>query len=958
MSDFDLLEAVQPTGGVYCICGITNDQKMTQRFAQTREELDQKAKLFMEQGKNVFFGVAKYVTDEDRTKDNVLALKSFWLDIDCGEGKEQINKKTGRPSGYISQIEGLAALRLFVKTVGLPSPILVNSGRGIHAYWPLVEEITRQTWEPVGAKLRSLCYMHNLYVDPSVFEVARIMRLPGTLNVKEAAPLPVTVIKEGSPTPIARMIEILGVTEEEMKPKQPRRELTALGKAMQANIESSFSTIMRKCGSGSGCIQLLNCYLERDTLSEPRWFDALSVAKFCSDRDSAIHKMSEGHPDYSPGAVERKTKGIKGPHTCAEFEKNNPGGCDGCPHKGKITSPIVLGKIIARSEPEPEESPDEDEQDPPTQNPPVINIPHPFFRGKNGGIYIQIDGNDGPVEEMVYENDLYVVKLMQDPLQGFVVVLRVHLPMDGVREFVIPNSKISEQAELRKELARNGVVTNTERFRLIGAYVVASIRELQHKRKAELMRLQFGWAERDSVFVVGDREISAHGTHHSPPSSATNSMAHYFEPQGSLEMWKAAFSLYGRPGLEIQAFGALSGFGSVLLKFTGQKGAVINLIHAKSGTGKTTVLRMANSVFGNPELLLGTPDDTKPGRIIKAGLLNNLVNTVDEITNTSPEEVSQLLYAFSQGRGKDKAKANANELRENNTTWRQITLFSSNAHLGDKLAALKAMPDGELFRMLEFKIDYTSTDVISGEEGKHMFDHVLNNNFGHAGPIFIKWVIENLEEVKQGLLDVQAKLDSELKFTSRERNWSAIIASNITGGIIARRLGLIDFNIQEIYKRVTVAVRGMLKDMEASFTMSDEDLLGMIGEFVNANINNMLVINNEVDARTKRVSLPLLTPRGPLHVRYEPDTKLLSIACKAFRDACVRSQLSYKEVLLGLGNQGVLKAVTTKRLNSGMPVTAPGVRCIILDCSNNKMIDVDALTAGTGNGSGESELPD
>jgi hypothetical protein len=239
-----------------------------------------------------------------------------------------------------------------------------------------------------------------------------------------------------------------------------------------------------------------------------------------------------------------------------------------------------------------------------------------------------------------------------------------------------------------------------------------------------------------------------------------------------------------------------------------------------------------------------------------------------------------------------------------------------------------------------------------------MFYHVLNHNFGHAGPIFIKWVIENLEEVKQALLDVQAKLDSELKFGSRERNWSAIISANITAGLIARRLGLIDFNMQEIYKRVTAAVRGMLKEMEASFTMSDTDLLGMIGEFVNANINNMLVINDQADARTKRPSQPLVVPKGPLNVRYEPDTKLLSIACKAFRDACVRSQLSYKEVLLGLGNQGVLKAVTTKRLSTGMPVTAPGVRCIILDCSNNKMVDIDALTVGTGDGSGESQLPD
>ena len=79
----------------------------------------------------------------------------------------------------------------------------------------------------------------------------------------------------------------------------------------------------------------------------------------------------------------------------------------------------------------------------------------------------------------------------------------------------------------------------------------------------------------------------------------------------------------------MHAFAALSGFGSILLTFTGQKGAIINLVHPKAGTGKTTILRMANSIAGDPEMLLGTPDDTVTGRINKLGTLNNIVNTID-----------------------------------------------------------------------------------------------------------------------------------------------------------------------------------------------------------------------------------------------------------------------------------------------------------------------------------------
>ena len=44
----------------------------------------------------------------------------------------------------------------------------------------------------------------------------------------------------------------------------------------------------------------------------------------------------------------------------------------------------------------------------------------------------------------IYEHDLYVVKRMRDPLLGDVVVMKLHLPRDGIKEFVVPNSQVTE----------------------------------------------------------------------------------------------------------------------------------------------------------------------------------------------------------------------------------------------------------------------------------------------------------------------------------------------------------------------------------------------------------------------------------------------------------------------------------------------------------------------------------
>jgi hypothetical protein len=171
--------------------------------------------------------VAKYATNENRLKDNVKALRSFWVDIDCGPSKAEVNEKTGRPEGYVDQAAGLAALRSFCKLVGLPRPLLVNSGRGIHAYWPLTRDITRQEWEPVAARLNSLCVTHNFYVDPSVFEVARILRVPGTFNFKDDTPKEVTVISDAGATDFEEFRNTLGVSELQVFdiPKERRSNL-------------------------------------------------------------------------------------------------------------------------------------------------------------------------------------------------------------------------------------------------------------------------------------------------------------------------------------------------------------------------------------------------------------------------------------------------------------------------------------------------------------------------------------------------------------------------------------------------------------------------------------------------------------------------------------------------------------------------------------------------------------
>jgi hypothetical protein len=936
MSHFDLLDAVLPTEGRYCVFGL--GKYPDQKFYGTRAEVDEQIETLVGNKFDVFFGCAKFGPLNTRTHDNVAFVRALWMDIDCGPTKAVPDEK-GVIKGYIDQATGLSELKKFCKSVGLPQPILISSGYGIHAYWLLEETLTRRDWEPLANRLRELCVEQGFIVDPAVFEASRVLRVPGTYNFK-AEPVEVKVLNEVTQRmTYAQVKELLGASEPEPEDERPDfipRTMSPLMETVMQNKVKRFKTIMLKSAQGEGCNQLMHCYENQATLDYNLWRSALSIAAFCVDRDSAVHKMSAEHPDYDRFKTEFKVDDLQrtgGPHHCATFEKHNPSGCDGCKHKGKIKSPIMLGVEI-------EEADDEDydvaveAEDGEVETVRIPEYPFPFFRGKNGGIYRR-PADDEAEPELVYEHDLYIVKRLTDPDIGETLLFRLHLPRDGMKEFAIPLGVLSAKDKLREALAAKGVGLFSKQVDLMCVYVITAVKNLQVMRRADIMRTQFGWVDNDSKFILGDREITKDGVYYSPPSHITKAVAEHLNEKGDFDKWKEVFNMYAQPGLEPHAFAALTAFGSPLLKFTGMSGAIINVIHSSSGSGKSTALFMCNSVWGHPVKNASIWKDTFNAKMHRLGVMNNLPNTIDEITNTSPMEFSDLSYSISQGRGKNKMRGSVNEERVNLTSWQGITLTSSNASFYQKLGAAKDSPDGESMRLLEYEIKPNS--LIDVQVGKQMFDHQLRENYGHAGEIYAQWLVNNLEDAKDLVRQIQAKLDKEVKFTQRERFWSAVAACNIAGGLIAKNLGLHDYDMKLVY---TWLVK-MLGEMREDIKPPVSNPAATLGEFINGNMNHALVVNGENDARSNMIPMPTMEPRGELFIRYEPDTKLLWIAAKSFKDFCVERQINYKDVLRELKEVNVFKEAVNKRMAKGMKVVSPAVRALMFDASQADFIHID-----------------
>lgn len=444
------------------------------------------------------------------------------------------------------------------------------------------------------------------------------------------------------------------------------------------------------------------------------------------------------------------------------------------------------------------------------------------------------------------------------------------------------------------------------------------------------MRTQFGWADKDTKFIVGEQEISAEKVSYSPPSTATGSLAEWLKPTGDYDEWKKTVKTYDQPGFEPHAFGFFTAFGAPLLKHLNLKGAIINLINNTSGTGKSTVLKMCNSVWGHPEELMLQWKDTMNSMIHRLGVMNNLPVTIDEITKLSGDHFSDLAYSISQGRGKNRMKQHENAERINSTKWGTMALTSSNASFYDKLSSLKATPDGEFMRLLEYRIDLTGN--LTKEEADTIFNR-LYENYGHAGVEYAQYLVGNLEDALDAVMQIQQKLDKAIGLTSRERFWSATIACNIAGALIAKDLGIIDFNIKRVFDWIVAEVKVMRHEIKAPAATSTASV---INEFMNEHRASVLVINNEADARSGMEQLPLVEPKfNDLFIRMEPDTKKMFINAKQLRAYCSEQQITLKEVLKSLEIDKAYLGLVKKRLSKGTKIVSGPVDTYVFDLSSH-----------------------
>ena len=889
----NFLSTILPEEGLGWYCIGTYKKKTTpkQYFTKTIKEAEERIQQLLDDKKDVYFGCSKYITNENRKAINAGWQKSFWLDLDCGQSYADAG------TGYPSQVEALIDVARLCKELHLPKPNVISSGNGLHVHWVMENAIEKEEWVKTCEYWKQQLKRLNIIADPSkITDVAAVLRVPDTHNFKSDPPLNVEWLKKCPPMEYEdfRAKVMQGIEIELDLTKAPRRPMDETTRKLLGNKVSNFDAIMRS----KECAQLTYAFRNQLTIDYNQWRGALSIAQFCEDRDTAIHKMSEKHPEYSPQDTEYKANDIGGPYHCLTLERNNPGHCDGCIHKGKITSPISINAKIAKATAEDNVVVLKSAEIDTEVTYKIPELPYPYFRGKNGGIYKQgfmsEDGEEVEKDKLIFKHDFYIVKRMEDPELGDMVWMRVHMPKDGVREFACSNQALMVTDRFKDTVAPHGVIGTAKEMAEIMTYITTFAKDLQERETTEKMRTQFGWCDNDTKFIIGDKEIGATGVQYSPPSNTTLPFVSWFKPKGSMEEWKRVADVYSREGQEMRAFMLFVGLGAPLLKFTNQKGLIFSLVSNESGSGKTSMQRMINSIWGHPTDMMLIAKDTMKSQFHQFGVFNNIAICTDEVTEMSEEAVSNIAYGVSQGRSNNRMKANSNEMRLNNTRWALPAIFSGNASMHDKMATLKATPESEQLRIVEMEVPQDTT--MSKEESDALFEHILTDNYGHIGPILVQHMVANLDSVKKLLIETQKRFDADAKLSQKQRFYSAGAAMAFTAGIIANELGLIKVDTAKVW---TWAVN-YFSNLRESVQSAKADPLASLGAYLNEFNRNLLVVDDANDKRTGLTKAPLKIPYGPLMIRFEPDTGLLWIAVDQLRLWCTKKQIGYSGIIDGV----------------------------------------------------------
>lgn len=967
------LEQVTPSQGYlivatpYDMKGRTKSAPMQHFASQDQQAILSKVAEWDFDHKDVFYALAGFKEErvwnptaknsdgsvgkwQQRTQANAGWMRCLFLDLDVDADPDE--RKAGVT--FLSKDEAVRALRAVCRTIGMPKPMLVDSGGGIHAYWPFDDDVTVDQWKPLAERFKSILLAEKLKIDPAVpADSARVLRPIGTHNMKRTHARRVTLVQEAKGAyPFQSFHTLFDIYEQHngvvavAKPRTPRPApasgasgLLAGGGLSDTVDPIDFGSIMFHCAAVGG--QVAN---RGATASEPLWFAMLGLAKFAvGDPVAAMKVISEQHPEYDEAIMLAKADGWNaGPTTCAKIS-SLCSDCQSCPFFGTITSPAQLGKHKEGKKDIRIELVDETTGLMTTV--PVSSAPFPYLV-RDGEVMREESLPDGTKDFVtIAPCAMYPLRILRSMTGGAPVersVWRITQQLDDDLELTIQHSWLADRRQMGVALANSGSYMSGKQGEEVVTFMSAYLKKLAGEMKRERVFDRLGWVgdTHSEGFVVNGVFVEPAGSIRqcSTTQHVQSCTKEKMKPTGSFQAWDDAMRFYDAPNYAGHRFFLYLALGAPLFHMTGYNGMIINAVGA-SGRGKTTCLHACSTIWGAFDSLIinGNPHGSTNNALGNLmGTFHSLPVLLDEITERNEEEMAEFFLNVSQGRGKERMKGNEHDGRT--VTWETPVLTTANSDMIARVMATQKNATQHVMRAVG--VDFSLIDTSPGAVQKaNSFIRTLKEHHGHAGIAFMRYVVQNYAAVKAYVEQGIDRIFAQINGTPEERYWVAAIAVAYTAAEIAQKIGFWgSYPIKQDLQWMKHHVSGMRAVVRDGVTTPAEAL----GEFLNENLPGTLVLSQKIASSVDNIAV---RPRSELVVRTELDAGMAVVSKQALRNYCLTNKLNFREIEDALSSLNIIiERNKLRTLGSGTPYATGQIRCWVVDI---RLLDPNYLTTVT-----------
>jgi len=741
-----------------------------------------------------------------RRQTNVKYINSLFFDLDCGE------EKFKKGEGYLNQKAAFASLKGFTKEFDIPKPTVVSSGNGLHVYWLLDNPLTHSDFKHAANDLSDKFIEFGGILDtiPTKNSCTKL-RFPGTRNFKDRHnPKAVKTLLESD----VISIDDLGID-------------LAYAPPVGFKIDTSFTVPtdyikVLADDVAERCEVVQHAKDVKGDLIEYERYALIQLLRHTDGGEATVHKWFTGRDSVTPEELQSKMDQLDakdiGPTTCEKMNDLFPHRCGKCSYFGRITTPLQTLKPL-----QPLDEPKDDAA-------PVYPTRFGSWAISKTGVYLD-NGDDEP--EQVLNAAMHIDKVGRVDYDDAVATISFWSQM-GTKHTTEMSLTILRSPQMMSEWLLSKGITGFApgKERLVMKYLHEYADFLASKTELDNITRQLGWGSRGQFYygktMYSDKKAEKVRVSQNVPIK----MVKGTEPAGTLAEWKKGMDLITKHDLKAMQFTVLAAMASPFLELINVQGAVVSLA-GPSGTGKSTAMKLALSVFGDPEAFSLAPDATFNAADGYLRAANSFPIGIDEVSGRHMKTLQGLVYKAANGKAKERMTQDA-ELKDQ-FTWKLVTLMTTNDPLMDQ--TLKVLPEAERKRVVEIPMEKELPWEIGGA-----LSDIFTANYGVAGHRFIKGLVRNRPQLEK-LADKMRKTyhqDASIPDSSRFGVW--LCAAAFAAGTLATKLGLIDFDVKAAVSHALDTMRATA----ASAVSPTNTIVDAIDKYINTNHGKIAILDHKI----------------------------------------------------------------------------------------------------------------